>query len=107
MVEVKHVHRLHGCNTFVLAHQVKQVYYILYPCKKISAWWVVYRVNPHERLHTPNDYGSRAKETSSKKKKKRKILNILYISYYVLYISYYILAISYYVLYISFILHFQ
>jgi hypothetical protein len=42
-----------------------------------------------------------------RKKKKRKILNILYISYYVLYISYYILAISYYVLYISFILHFQ
>jgi hypothetical protein len=36
------------------------------------------------------------------KKKKHKILNVLYISYYVLYISYYILAISYYVLYISY-----
>jgi hypothetical protein len=41
------------------------------------------------------------------RKKKHKILNILYISYYVLYISYYILMISYYVLYISFILCFR
>ncbi len=39
-----------------------------------------------------------------RKKKKRKILNTLYISYYVLYISYYIHAIPYYVLYISLIL---
>jgi hypothetical protein len=26
-----------------------------YPCEKLSAWWVVYRVNPREWLHTPND----------------------------------------------------
>jgi hypothetical protein len=26
-----------------------------YPYKKLSAWWVVYRVNPRERLHTPDD----------------------------------------------------
>jgi hypothetical protein len=39
-----------------------------------------------------------------RKKKKYKILNVLYISYYVLYISYYIHDISYYVLYISLIL---
>jgi hypothetical protein len=39
-----------------------------------------------------------------RKKKKCKILNVLYISYYVLYISYYIHAIPYYVLYISLIL---
>jgi hypothetical protein len=39
-----------------------------------------------------------------RKKKKHKILNVLYISYYVLYISYYIHAIPYYVLYISLIL---
>jgi hypothetical protein len=39
-----------------------------------------------------------------RKKKKYKILNVLYISYYVLYISYYIHAIPCYVLYISLIL---
>jgi hypothetical protein len=55
MVEVKHAHRLRGCNPFVLAHQVEQVYYMLYPCEKLSAWWVVYRVNPRERLHTLDD----------------------------------------------------
>jgi hypothetical protein len=57
MVEVKHAHRLHGCNPFVLAHQVEQVYYMSYPCEKLSAWWVVYRVNPREWLHTPDDSG--------------------------------------------------
>jgi hypothetical protein len=57
MVEVKHVYRLRGCDPFVLAHQVEQVYYMLYPCKKLSAWWVLYRVNPHEWLHTPDDSG--------------------------------------------------
>jgi hypothetical protein len=32
MVEVKHAHQLRGCDTFVLAHQVKQVHYMLYLC---------------------------------------------------------------------------
>jgi hypothetical protein len=32
MVEVKHNERLWGYNTFVLTHQVKQVYYLSYPC---------------------------------------------------------------------------
>jgi hypothetical protein len=57
MVEVKHTHRLHDCDPFVLAHQVEQVYYMSYPCEKLTAWWVVYRVNPHERLHTHDDSG--------------------------------------------------
>jgi hypothetical protein len=48
MVEVKHVHRLCGCDPFVLTQQVEQVYYMSYPCEKLSAWWVVYRVNPRE-----------------------------------------------------------
>jgi hypothetical protein len=30
-----------------------------YPCEKLSAWWVVYRVNPREWLHTPDDFGYR------------------------------------------------
>jgi hypothetical protein len=51
------VHRLCGCDPFVLAHQVEQVYYMLYPCEKLSTWWVVYRVNPRERLHTLDDSG--------------------------------------------------
>jgi hypothetical protein len=42
---------------FILAHQVKQVYYLSYPCKKLSAWWVVHKVNPHERLYTLDDAG--------------------------------------------------
>jgi hypothetical protein len=57
MVEIKHAHRLRGCDPFVFAHQVEQVYYTLYPCEKLSVWWVVYRVNPRERLHTPDDSG--------------------------------------------------
>jgi hypothetical protein len=42
---------------FVLAHQVKQVYYLSYPCQKLNAWWVVHKVNPREWLHTPSDAG--------------------------------------------------
>jgi hypothetical protein len=52
MVEVRHNERLWGYDTFVLAHQVKQVYYLHYPSEKLSAWWVVNKVNPHERLYT-------------------------------------------------------
>jgi hypothetical protein len=33
------------------------VYYLPYPCKNLSAWWVVHKVNPRERLHTPGDAG--------------------------------------------------
>jgi hypothetical protein len=57
IVEVKHMHRLRGCDPFVLAHQVKRVYYMPYPCEKLSVWWLVYRVNPREWLHTPDDSG--------------------------------------------------
>jgi hypothetical protein len=148
IVEVKHAYRLHGCDPFVLAHQIEQVYYMSYPCEKLSAWWVLYRVNPREWLHVPDDFGYHENQVPARevdevyqddelpssfnidpnsalnslldaandvivleqrkqtlrKKKKRKILNVLYISYYVLYISYYIHAISYYVLYISLVL---
>jgi hypothetical protein len=38
MVEVKHVDQLCGCDPIILAHQVEQVYYMLYPCEKLSAW---------------------------------------------------------------------
>jgi hypothetical protein len=109
--------------------------------KKLSAWWVVYRVNPHERLHTLDDSGYHENQVSVgevdevyqddelscsfninsdlalnslvgdandatlpkqrkqtlRKTKKHKILNILYISYYVIYILYYVLYISYYI----------
>jgi hypothetical protein len=53
MVEVKNNERLRGYDTFVLAHQVKQVY----PCEKLSAWWVVHKVKPREWLYTPGDDG--------------------------------------------------
>jgi hypothetical protein len=42
-------------NQFILAHEVEQVYYMPYPGEKLSAQWVVYRLNPCERLHTPDD----------------------------------------------------
>jgi hypothetical protein len=141
MVEVKHARRLRGCDPFLPAHQVEQVYYMSYPCEKLSALWVVYRVNPCEQLHTPNDSGyhknqvpvgevdevyqddelpcsfninsdlalnylvndandvtlPEQRKQTLRKTKKCKILNILYISYYVIYILYYVLYISYYV----------
>jgi hypothetical protein len=31
------------------------VYYISCPYEKLNAWWVAYKVNSHERLHTPSD----------------------------------------------------
>jgi hypothetical protein len=142
MVEVKHGRQLRDCDPFVLAHQVEQFYYMSYPCEKLSAWWVVYRVNPRERLHTPDDSGYHENQVSDgaidevyqddelpcsfninpdlalnslvgdtndvtlyeqrkltlRNTNKRKILNILYILYYVTYILYYVLYISYYVL---------
>jgi hypothetical protein len=65
-------------------------------------------------LSVANDITIPEQRKQALRKKKRKILNILYISidalyisYYALYISYYILAISYYVLYISLILCFR
>jgi hypothetical protein len=57
MVEVKHNEPLRGYNTFIPAHQVEQVYYLSYPCKKLSVWWVVHKVNPRKWLYTPGDAG--------------------------------------------------
>jgi hypothetical protein len=55
IVEIKHNAKLLSNNDFILVHQVKHVYYLKYPCQKMSAWWVVYKVNPCERSHTPID----------------------------------------------------
>src|SRR6266540_5663778 len=55
MVEVKHESRLQTNNNFVLAHQVEQVYYLNYPHPSLHAWWVVYKVNPRERLYPPGN----------------------------------------------------
>jgi hypothetical protein len=112
-----------------------------YPCEKLSAWWVVYIVNPREWLHTPDHSGYHENQVSDgeldevyqddellcsfninpdlalnslvgdandvtlpeqrkqtlRNTKKGKILNILYILYYVTYILYYVHYISYYV----------
>jgi hypothetical protein len=48
MVDVKHNELLRGYGMFVLAYQVEQVYYLPYPCEKLSAWCVVHKVNPCE-----------------------------------------------------------
>jgi hypothetical protein len=42
---------LQGHNTYILAHQADQVYYLTHPRKKLCAWRVVYNVNPHECLY--------------------------------------------------------
>jgi hypothetical protein len=55
MVEIKHNAKLPGNDDFILAHQVKQVYYLKYPCEKLTAWQVVYKVNPCEQLYTPTN----------------------------------------------------
>jgi hypothetical protein len=112
-----------------------------YPCEKLSARWLVYRVNPHEWLNTPGDSGYHENQVSDgeldevyqddellcsfninpdlalnslvgdandvtppeqrkqtlRNTKKSKILNILYILYYVTYVLYYVLYISYYI----------
>ena len=53
LVEVKHSSRLSNFKPFVLASQVKQVYYLPYACNSrqdLSEWWVVYQVTPRDRL---------------------------------------------------------
>ena len=57
MVEVKHNEKLKGNDNWVLAHQCEQVYYLPYPNQKLHAWWVVYKVNSHERVYTPRHAG--------------------------------------------------
>jgi hypothetical protein len=37
MKEVKHNEQLQGYDILVHAHRVKQVYYLPYPCEKLSA----------------------------------------------------------------------
>jgi hypothetical protein len=48
MVEIKHNTKLLGSDDFILAHQVEHVYYLNYPCQKLVALRVVYKVNPCE-----------------------------------------------------------
>jgi hypothetical protein len=52
MIEIKHNAKLPGNDDFILAHQVKHVYYLKYPCQKLAAWRVVYKVYPREWLYT-------------------------------------------------------
>jgi hypothetical protein len=56
MVEVKHELKTNAYSKFVLAYQVDQVYYIPYPCTKLEATWIVYKVNPRERLHNKGEW---------------------------------------------------
>jgi hypothetical protein len=55
MVEIKHNAKLSGNDDFILAHQIEQVYYLKYPCEKLVAWQIVYKVNARELLYTPID----------------------------------------------------
>jgi hypothetical protein len=42
------------------------VYYMSYPCEKLSVWWLVYRVNPHEWLHTPDNSDYRENQVADR-----------------------------------------
>jgi hypothetical protein len=55
MVEINNEERVHDHDNFVLGLQCQQVYYMTYPYPKLSAWWVVYKVNPHKPLPIPSD----------------------------------------------------
>jgi len=65
LVEVKHSSRLSNFDSFVLASQVKQVYYLPCACNSrpdLSEWWVVYQVSPRDRL-LPIDSSNECDET--------------------------------------------
>ena len=64
MTQVKRKQILQGADRYVLDHQVEQVYYSSYPCPKLSAWWVVYKTYPRDRLSTPvpDDYNREAQQ---------------------------------------------
>jgi hypothetical protein len=44
IVEVKHAHRLRGCDPFTLPHQVEQVYYMSYVTPQNSEFWNVTKI---------------------------------------------------------------
>jgi len=49
LVEIKHAARLSVFEPFVMASQVKQVYYLPYACQRredLAEWWVAYHVTP-------------------------------------------------------------
>lgn len=57
LVEVAHASCNPANEPFVLASQVKQVYYLPYACKSdpsLSAWWVAYKVSPLGNLSIPS-----------------------------------------------------
>ena len=58
IVEVKHASRYKGnkYDNLVLAHQVKQVYYLTYPHSSFKNWWVVYKVAPEVHPHRYDNY---------------------------------------------------
>jgi hypothetical protein len=61
MVEVKHESCYIGIN-LLLAHQVQQVYYLIYPHVRLKNWWVVYKVNPEIHTCRYDEYMERNEE---------------------------------------------
>lgn len=54
-MEIKHTSRLSVFEPFVMASQVKQVYYVPYACKNksdLADWWVAYQVSPRGSVHS-------------------------------------------------------
>ncbi|XP_059282695.1 uncharacterized protein LOC132036383 [Lycium ferocissimum] len=56
IIEVKHMLRYAAYDPFVIAHNVKQVYYVPYPLRPDkSDWWVVIKTKPIGRVEVEND----------------------------------------------------
>ena len=67
-MEVKHESTNPANEPFVLASQVKQVYYLPYACKSdpnLNKWWIAYKVRPPGSLPIPSLDDYNAEETPS------------------------------------------
>ncbi|XP_059311461.1 uncharacterized protein LOC132063034 [Lycium ferocissimum] len=56
IIEVKHKWRYAGYDPFLIAHNVKQMYYVPYPLRPDKFdWWVVIKTKPIGRVEVEND----------------------------------------------------
>ncbi|XP_059306404.1 uncharacterized protein LOC132057825 [Lycium ferocissimum] len=56
IIEVNHTRRYAAYDPFIIAHTVKQVYYVPYPLRPDkSDWWVVIKTKPVGRVEVEND----------------------------------------------------
>ena len=55
-IEFKHTTRYEPYDPFIIAQNVKQVYYALYPLRRVKYdWWVVIKTKPMGRVEIENE----------------------------------------------------